>query len=262
MSGLVLRRALQRRIVPAIFARSYHPASSEYLKPTKVKPLTYTMDSLEAKLLSHCLEHNVPQLGFTEGAITQALRDLNQSPSVLSALGASNSPSFVHGSLAVMELFKFDLVSKRYNLTSALENAETLPSLETLLLKRLEMDIPIGKQLYDQFAFLSMPSGYQLDVALPELARLADDMIYFSNEKDHTDMAWYAKRFGVAYSFITSKLYMAQDTSDGYSKTMDFAREKLYDVMKLGDYYNNVEEYLWFCLMTSANLFKAVLSKK
>lgn len=143
-----------------------------------------------------------------------------------------------------------------------LVNKSDIPSLETLLLERLKMDKQLGAEaLKGLMGQLSVPSQLLMEVALPELFRLSDDMIYFSKEKDHTDMAWYTKRLGVSLTYITSKLFMTQDKSVDYKDTMEFAKWKLNKVMNLGDYYNNVEEYAWYTVMTSFNLIKSQFSK-
>lgn len=242
----------------------YHPSLNEYAAPKNMSPLTYGKDSIQAEVLSHCLQHNVPKLGFTEKAITKTLEELGHSSGLLSVLGASNAPSFVHSSPAVLELIKYQLVSKRYALTENITPdtpADQLPSLQDLLLTRLSMDKPISSQLSNLFSQLSMPSQYLFETAIPELHRLADDMIYFSNEQDHHDSAWYAKRLGVSATYAASKIFMAQDKSIDCHETMEFAKDKLHRVMNLGEYYNNAEEYAWYTLMVSVNLVKSQFAK-
>ena len=269
MSRLAAQKLVQRRLLaPSLnCTRAYHPIAKDYVAPVTIAPLTYTTDSLQSKLLDHCLAHNVPKYGFKESAISESIKELGFSPSLISVLGASNSPSFVHSSPAVLELIKYHLVTKRHALTKDIpqENIDHnngLPSLEELLIRRLQMDIPVGGQLTDLFAQLSVPSQYLMETALPELFNLADDMIYFSSERDHFDMAWYTKRLGVAFTYATSKLFMSQDTSPNFEKTMEFAHDKLHNVMKLGDYYNNAEEFAWYTLMVSVNLVKSQLARK
>lgn len=248
--------------------RSYHPLSSEYnQQDTIFEPLTYKVDSIQSKVLSYCLKEKVPKYGFTEKALVSSINDLGYDSTMLSIIGSPNSPSIFHSSPAVMELLKYNLVTKRYNmidpdLRQGLINKKDIPSLESLLLRRLEMDKQLGsKALTELMAQLSVPSQLLLEVALPELFRLADDMIYFSNERDHTDIAWYTKRLGVSLTYVSSKLFMSQDKSNNYEDTMDFAKWKLNKIMTLGDYYNNIEEYAWYTVMTSYNLIKSQLSK-
>ncbi|CCE63779.1 hypothetical protein TPHA_0F02980 [Tetrapisispora phaffii CBS 4417] len=248
-------------------ARFFHPATDEYVLPNKLSPCTYTKDSPQFKILSHAIDNTVTKFGFSERAIIEAMKELkieNQS-TMLSAIGSSNSPSFLHSSPSVMELLKFNLVLKRYRMIEGLDpltmQQEELPSLESLLLKRLEMDIPIGKHISAFMSQLVIPGPFLLDSALPELHRLADDMIYFSNEKDHHDFAWYSKRLGVSSAYISSKLFMAQDNSCNYKETLQFAKDKLEKVMRLGDYYNNTEEYAWYVLLNSVNMVKSRMSR-
>ena len=269
---LILRTSnfiqFQKSLSKLSLIRSYHPLSSEYeQQDTLLEPLTYKMDSIQSKVLSYCLNEKVPKYGFTERALVSSINDLGYDSTVLSIIGSSNSPSIFHSSPAIMELLKYNLVTKRYitvdqNLRQGLINKKDIPSLETLLLRRLEMDKSLGsKALTELMAQLTIPSQLLMEVALPELFRLADDMIYFSSERDHTDIAWYTKRLGVGVTYITSKLFMIQDKSNNYEDTMDFAKWKLNKVMTLGDFYNNVEEYAWYTVMTSYNLVKSQYSK-
>lgn len=248
--------------------RFYHPISTEYdNSEALLEPLEYKMDSVQSKILSHCIKEKVPHYGFTEKALVSSINDLGYDSTMLSIIGSPNSPSIFHSSPAVMELLKYNLVTKRYNLITAelregLVNKQDIPSLETLLIQRLKMDKQLGPEaLKSLMGQLSIPSQLLMEVALPELFRLSDDIIYFSKEKDHTDMAWYTKRLGLSLTYVTSKLFMTQDKSVDYEDTIEFAKWKLNKVMNLGDYYNNVEEYAWYTVMTSFNLIKSQISK-
>ncbi|EDO17060.1 hypothetical protein Kpol_530p30 [Vanderwaltozyma polyspora DSM 70294] len=240
--------------------RFYHPNPKEYVPQLTLPPLLYGKDSKQYKILSHSLDVSVPEFGFNERAIVNSINLLGYPSSILSVIGSSNTPSFLHSSTALMELLKFNLVAKRYQLSEDIPldtPVEELPSLEDLLIKRLKMDVPIGPHLSQLIAQLSIPGPFLTDTSLPELHRLADDMIYFSSEKDHPDFAWYAKRMGVSTAYMSSKLFMAQDRSPGYVDTFEFAKDKLKRIMKLGDYYNNAEEYAWYVLMNSINMAKS-----
>ncbi|CCK68704.1 ubiquinone biosynthesis protein COQ9 KNAG_0B02620 [Huiozyma naganishii CBS 8797] len=264
MSIRLLKNSVSRRAL--LSTRLYHPNPIEYANSTVVAPLTYTMDSPQSRILTHCLQNEVPHWGFTERALLKSIQAVGYDSSMMSVLGASNSPSIFHSSPAVMELVKFNLVKKRHALTESLAAAglgspAALPSLEHLLVKRLQMDVPLSKQLGDLFTQLALPSQFMVNVAVPELFRLSDDMIYFSNEKDHFDTAWYSKRLGVSLAYTTSKLFMAQDNSLNCQDTIEFARDKLHRIMTLGEYYNNVEEYAWYSIMTTVNRAKAGFSR-
>ncbi|EJS42671.1 fmp53p [Saccharomyces arboricola H-6] len=243
--------------------RLYHSNPIEHVKPLHIKPLNYGKQSPQYKILSLALQEYVPKHGFSERSIVESLNKLGYPSSMISSIGASNSPSFFHSSTAVMELMKFQLVDKRCRLTEEINPDVTppykLPSLEHLLLKRLEMDKPIGGQLSDLMSQLAIPSEFLFETAIPELHRLSDDMVYFSNEKDHHDSAWYAKRMAVSSTYIGSQLFMAQDKSHNFQETFAFAKDKLNRVMRLGEYYNNTEEFAWYTLMSAVNLVKSQL---
>lgn len=240
--------------------RRYHPSRGEHLKSSRVGPLNYGKDSPQYAVLSHALEVSVPVLGFNERAIVHSMNQLNYPSTMLSVLGASNSPSLLHSSPAVMELVKFHLVQKRLALSQDLSN-EDKPCLEDLFMKRLELNIPIAGHLSQLLSHLSVPGPFTVDTALPELHRLSDDLIYYSTEKDHHDFAWYSKRLGVSCAFVNSELFMAQDKSPNYEETFQFAKDKLQRTMELGEYYNNTEEWLWYTLLNSINLAKSQMAR-
>lgn len=248
-----------------VLARGYRPAGFEYINPINSRgPLKYGKDSPQYKVLSHTLQKSVPLFGFNERAIVNSLNESGYSSTMLSVIGSSNPPSFLHSSPALMELLKFHLVDKRLNLTEHIAPetpVEQLPSLEELLIKRLELNVPIASHLSQLLSQLAIPGPFLVDFSMPELHRLSDDMIYFSTEKDHNDFAWYSKRLAVSCAYVSSELFMAQDKSPDFKETFEFAREKLHRVSTLGEYYNNTEEFAWYTLLTTINLAKSQLAR-
>ncbi|SCU89236.1 LADA_0E14378g1_1 [Lachancea dasiensis] len=260
------------KLPPRILCRRlYHPNVVEHQVKHPLFPLTYGPHSLQYKVLENTLSKYVPLYGFDERAIVASANELGLGGAVISALGAHNSPSFFHTSPAVLELVKFHLVTKRYALTNALDPSrapgglssipDELPTLEALFKRRLELNVPIGSHLTPLLSMLSIPGEYLVNTALPELHRLSDDLVFFSQEKDSHDFAWYAKRAAISCAFVSSELFMAQDKSHNFNKTFEFAEEKLHKVTKLGEYYNNTEEYMWYTLLTSINLAKSQLTR-
>ncbi|SCU93552.1 LAMI_0E14774g1_1 [Lachancea mirantina] len=245
----------------ALARRFYHPSAKEYAVAKNLVPLAYSKDSLQYKVLDHALKNNVPEYGFNERAIVASLTSLGHGSSVLSAIGASNSPAFFNASPAVLELAKFHLVQKRYAVVDNIDREQPLPSLETLFLRRLDLNKPIARHLSQLLSYLSIPGDFLVSSALPELHRLSDDMVFFSHEPDSHDFAWYSKRLAISCAYVSSELFMAQDKSPDYHETFEFAREKLHRVTQLGEYYNNTEEYLWYTLLMSINLVKSQLAR-
>ncbi|SCU81457.1 LAME_0B07184g1_1 [Lachancea meyersii CBS 8951] len=248
--------------------RLYHPNALEHEAKHAFAPLAYGPNSLQYKVLNHTLEKHVPSYGFNERALVASLNDLGLGSSVLSAIGADNSPSFLNVPPSVLELAKFHLVTKRYAITkelnsatASLEATQSPTSLGTLFQRRLELNKPVASHLSQLLAILSMPGEFLVKSALPELHRLSDDMIYFSSEADSHDFAWYSKRVAISCAFVSSELFMAQDKSPNFAQTFEFAAEKLHHVTKLGQYYTNTEEYMWYTLLMSINLAKSQLTR-
>lgn len=248
-----------------LFRRGYYPAGFEYVKPsTQRGPLTYGKESPQYRVLNHTLQKSVPLFGFNERAIVNSLNELGYSSTMLTVIGSSNPPSLLHSSPALMELLKFHLADKRLSLTEDISPetpVEELPSLEELFIKRLEMNVPVAEHLSQLLSQLAIPGPFLVDVSMPELHRLSDDLIYHSNEKDSHDFAWYSKRLAVSCAYVSSELFMAQDKSPNYRESFDFAREKLHRVVTLGEYYNNTEEFAWYTLLSTINLVKSQLAR-
>ena len=118
------------------------------------------------------------------------------------------------------------------------------------------MDKPVGEQLTDLMSQLAIPSGFLFETAIPELHRLSDDMIYFSNEKDHHDSAWYAKRLAVSSTYIGSQLFMAQDKSHDFHETFAFAKDKLHRVMRLASTTITLKNLLGTCLLYTSKFIR------
>ncbi|CAH00707.1 ubiquinone biosynthesis protein COQ9 [Kluyveromyces lactis] len=246
-----------------VFTRLYHPNNLEHALPKIIKPLTYGTDSVQFKVLSNALNKHVPQYGFNERAIVQSLNELGMGSSYLSVLGSSNSPSFFNVSPSVLELVKFHLVSKRNQLITdlPLDSDKPLPDLKTLFLQRLKLNEHVAPHLSQLLSIMSVPGEFLASTALSELHKLTDDMIFYSNEQDHNDFAWYSKRIALSTAYVSSELFMAQDKSHNFQETMEFAQSKLNKVSQLGSMYNNTEEYLWFTLLSSINLAKSQITR-
>ncbi|CDO93819.1 unnamed protein product [Kluyveromyces dobzhanskii CBS 2104] len=235
----------------------------EHALPKIIKPLTYGTESLQFKVLSNALNKHVPQYGFNERALVQSLNELGLSSSYLSVLASSNSPSFFNVSPSVLELVKFHLVSRRKQLITNLPlgSDKPLPDLKTLFLERLRLNESIAPHLSQLLSIMSVPGEFLTSTALPELQQLTDDMIFYSNEQDHNDFAWYSKRIALSTAYVSSELFMAQDKSHNFVETMEFAESKLSKVSQLGNMYNNTEEYLWYTLLSSINLAKSQMTR-
>ncbi|SCU99361.1 LAFA_0G23574g1_1 [Lachancea sp. 'fantastica'] len=258
-----------RSIARLIGRRLYHPNALEHQAKYALSPLTYGCDSLQYKVLNNTLNNHVPTHGFNERAIVASLNELELGSSVLSGLGSDNSPSFFNVSPSVLELVKFHLVTKRYAITKELDSelatadatTYNAPALKTLFQRRLELNKPVAAHLSQLLSILSIPGEFLVQSALPELHRLSDDMVYYSNETDSPDFAWYSKRVAISCAFVSSELFMAQDKSPNYAQTFEFAAEKLDRVTRLGQYYTNTEEFMWYTLLMSINLAKSQLTR-
>jgi len=230
------------KILPCIFARTYIPNSKEF-PTTKLEEL----DSFKnIELLEHCLHNHVPHYGFNERSLVASCNDLNLTSSALSNLG-------------VGELIRYHLVKNRLSLSQ--ESTDGLPSsssnLEELFLQRLRSNIPIGKQLSPMLShLLTTPI-----TAAEELHKLSNDFVYLSSDvQDSHDFSWYSKRAGLSVAYVSSELFMAQDNSENYTETFEFAKNRLQAWKDTGDMYHNTTEYLWFQVLSAVSFAKSKTS--
>ncbi|AET39742.1 ubiquinone biosynthesis protein COQ9 Ecym_4722 [Eremothecium cymbalariae DBVPG len=244
------------RIMLGGFRRFYHVNSAEYAVGNTLRPLIYGRCSPQYKVLNCALEKYVPFKGFKDSAIVDAANELGYNSAVLAAIGANNSPAMFNVSTSVQELVKFHLVTKRYGLQEDQEGTKTL---EELFLKRLEANKSLGPHLKEVLSILAIPGDFLVNTGLPELFQLADDMIYYSTEKDFNDLAWYSKRLAVSMAYISTELFMAKDSSPNFQATMEFAKGRINQIDEMGTAYNNIEEFAWFQLLTTVNLARSQL---
>lgn len=234
--------------------RSYwsfdHPASNQIIKE----------GSLESLVLSKALKH-IPTYGFTSKCILNASRELNYSDSVLSVF--SSSPS---GKSIEFQLVLYWLKSQRQMLRDSIVDRsskfhtikEETEKVKYLINQRLEYNAPVKDHLTSAIAQLVTP--YNWDLALEELRDLADDIAYYSGDLSN-DFAWYTKRAGYSSIYVSSELYMLQDTSKDLSDTKEFVHNKVEGFHELGNAYNDAEEWGLFTSLSLLNLIKSQLSR-
>lgn len=225
-----------------------HPTSNDIINTA----------SIEAKVLGKALDY-LPKYGFDELCITQSVRDLGYSDSLESLLTAN-------GTSLEVQLMMFWLKSQRARLQNeVLDTASPLHKLTSqyertkyLINKRLDYNKPIVHHLSSGLAQLVVP--YNLPLALDELHSLSDDICFYLGDTSN-DFAWYSKRAGVLTVYVSAELYMLQDTSEGFEKTREFVNNKVDGLDKLGDSYNDVEQWGFFTGVSLINLIKSQLAR-
>ena len=227
-----------------------HPASNKIIKE----------GSLESLILSKALKH-IPTFGFTSKCVLNASRELNYSDSVLSVF--SSSPS---GKSIEFQLVLYWLKSQRQKLRDSIMDRnsdfhaikEEADKAEFLIDQRLEYNESVKEHLTAAMAQLVTP--YNWDLALEELRDLGDDIAYYSGDLSN-DFAWYTKRAGYSSIYVSSELYMLQDTSKNLSDTREFVHNKVQGFHELGNAYNDAEEWGIFTSISLLNLIKSQLSR-
>ncbi|ODV96585.1 hypothetical protein PACTADRAFT_48417 [Pachysolen tannophilus NRRL Y-2460] len=215
----------------------------------------FNKESIQFKILEKAIKNYVPIYGFTEKSITESLRSLNYDTDNISTLF-----NFSKYGSPINSLIYFNLCEKR-NLLSLDKDQlidlnfknETL-NLKKLLQKRLEMNKPILSHYHEALALMILPSN--LNHSIDELQNLTDEICYLAGDNSN-DFKWYTKRFSIASIYIQSELYMLKDKSQDFEDTMSFMNYKIDEIDKLGEAYNNVEEWTLFNLISLINLIKS-----
>lgn len=214
--------------------------------------------SVETLILNKSLDY-VPQYGFNGLCITQAIQDLKYPDSLQSALTASPS-----GNSLELQLMLHWLRYQRQQLHNHVLDA-SLPfhsisdeykRVSYLINKRLEYNQPIIGQLASGLSQLVVP--YNMSQSLEELHNLSDDIAFYAGDTSN-DFAWYSKRASFSTIYVSSELYMLQDTSEGFAKTREFVEEKVAAARGMGDAYSNVEQWTAFNAISLVNLIRSQL---
>jgi ubiquinone biosynthesis protein COQ9 len=229
-------------------ARCYH--SQSHSSPI-VNP-----KSIESTILTSALPL-IPSHGFTQRSITEAIRSMNYSDSLLSALTAS-------GSSPELQLMLHWLKFQRQQLETYVNDPESefhsitdeYDRVAHLIKKRLEYNVPVVDHLANGIGQLVVP--YNLNQGLDELHNLSDDIAFYAGDKSN-DFAWYSKRMAFSSVYVLAELYMLQDSSKEFAKTWEFVEEKVNDVKEMGGWYNDVEQWGVFNAISMVNLVKSQL---
>lgn len=212
--------------------------------------------SIESTILTSALTH-IPQHGFTQHSITAAIRGMNYSDSLLSALTAT-------GSSPELQLMVHWLKCQRQKLESYVNDpasefhtiTDEYSRVAHLIKKRLEYNVPVVDHLAHGIGQLVVP--YNLSQSLDELHNLSDDIAFYAGDMSN-DFAWYTKRTAFSSVYVLSELYMLQDSSKDYVKTWQFVDDKVKDVKEMGGWYNDVEQWGVFNAISMMNLVKSQL---
>ena len=159
---------------------------------------------------------------------------------------------------------------QRYNLEKYIEKNPTPGSssssstlyedrLIELINVRLSYNKPILNQLKTTgISQLILP--YNLTQGLNELYLLSDDLAFYLGDESN-DFSWYSKRLSIASIYVSSELFMLNDNTKDFQLTQRFIKQRVYDLKKLSDGYNNIEQWLGFNGISFINLIKSQLTR-
>ncbi|ODV79622.1 COQ9-domain-containing protein [Suhomyces tanzawaensis NRRL Y-17324] len=213
--------------------------------------------SVESKILTKALDY-IPKFGFESICITQAIRDMGYADSLESSVTSNpiGTPEF--------QLMYHWLKVQRQNLEQLVVDPKSefhqirdeYDRVSYLIKKRLEFNVPIINKLGKGLGQLVVP--YNINRGMEELHNLSDDISFYAGDRSN-DFAWYSKRLSLSSVYVSSELFMLQDSSPEFKKTMEFVDNKVQGINDLGNAYNNVEQWGLFNAITLVNLIKSQL---
>ncbi|CUM63520.1 uncharacterized protein PRCAT00001096001 [Priceomyces carsonii] len=244
----MFRSSIAKRVRSIRFYHAVdHPSSNLIINP----------GTLESTILTKSLEY-VPKYGFKEDSITMAIRQLKYPDSLRSMLtGISSGKSLEY------QLSLFWLKYQRQKLKNEVENSSKFQTIENeydrvafLIKKRLAYNAPVINLLSQCLSQLVIP--YNINQSLEELSNLSDDIAFYSGDQS-VDFSWYSKRLSLSSIYVSSELYMLQDSSPGFVRTNEFVDDKVEKLVSLGNSYNIAEEWAFFNAISLVNLIRSQL---
>lgn len=219
------------------------------------------LKTIENQILNKAYVDYVPKLGFTSSSVFKASKDIGLKENTPNALFkfTSTDSNDLSMQLVLFHLKKCRLELEKISKSDEFKNLDSeFNKLQFLINKRLEMNIPIIKDLPNLLGHLIIPSN--LISSMNELHNLSDDISYYAGDRS-IDFKWYSKRMSISGLFVQSELFMINDKSDGFSDTKEFVLKKLNEIENAGYVYNSIEEWSFFNAVSLVNLIKSKLSR-
>lgn len=213
--------------------------------------------SVNARVLNAALAL-VPKHGFSDYCVEQAVRDMGYPDSLILVVTANPNGSSAPTQLMIHWLQTQRQALARYATDPSSSLFHSIPDeyerAAHLIKKRLHFNKPIIDQLGTGISNMILPS--QLSLALGELQGLGDDIAHYAGDELH-DFAWYSKRFAISSVYVSSELFMMQDTTKDYSGTHKFVDGRIAEVRKAGQFYSDTEQWGLFNAIGLVNLIKS-----
>ncbi|CUM49991.1 uncharacterized protein AC631_00873 [Debaryomyces fabryi] len=227
-----------------------HPSSNIIVNPK----------SMESIILTKSLTY-LPKFGFDSLCITHAIRDLKYPDSLQSALSSAPSGNSLEFQL-MLHWLKIQRQTLQDHVLDPKSQFNTINDeyerVIYLINKRLEYNQPIIDKLSSGLSQLIAP--YNINQSLDELHNLSDDIAFYAGDTSN-DFAWYSKRLGFSSIYVSSEVFMLQDTSEDFQHTKKFVEDKVQAFSNLGGAYNDVEQWGTFNAISLVNLIKSQLAR-
>ncbi|EMG49277.1 COQ9 Ubiquinone biosynthesis protein COQ9 [Candida maltosa Xu316] len=246
-------RITQRTTIPSL-VRTYY--STDHINSNVI----VNESTIDSQILNQSIKY-IPEYGFNSKCITKAIHDLKYPDSLHSVIT-------MKGKDPALVLILYWLRLQRAKLEKYVNDPETSKSfheltdeyqrLSHLIKVRLSYNVPVLGKLHEGLSQLVVP--FNLSDGMNEIYELSDDLAFYAGDKSN-DFSWYSKRLGVSTIYVSSELYMLNDKTRGFENTRKFVDDKVADLKKLGNGYNDVEQWLAFNGISLINLIKSQLTR-
>ncbi|WEW60592.1 Ubiquinone biosynthesis protein coq9, mitochondrial [Emydomyces testavorans] len=221
--------------------RNYH---SEFHPSPDPPADSYTPE--QSAILSAALKH-VPEHGFSTKSVVMGAREAGYLDVSLQLFPRGEELELVlywlasRRGLLKQKVENGQLFDEKGSATAPVSQAEVEQRVRTLIRERLRMNEEIIQHWQDALAVMSLPSN--ILPSLRELYKLSSEILYLANDRS-VDTSWYTRRLSVATVYASAEINMTEDTSPGFSSTMEFVERRINDANAVSETLGDVTRYL------------------
>lgn len=257
-------RTVSSKLAPAVpraaLARGYQSINLINTKPTE------DYDPKTRRLLDAAMDL-VPELGFTNQALTQASRKLGYTDTTPLVLPKGELDLIVYHLRREREKLAYPETSEATDAEAP--KAPTTPdfrskderlddSCHSLIVQRLKGNIPYIKHLDSALATMVQPKN--VADSLSELHALSDEIVHQAGQRS-SDFDWYTRRASISAVYAASEVFMCQDASTGFEDTWKFVKNSLNARRGLQEGVGNVGQWVSFQGIASMMVIRSLMTR-
>ncbi|PKS07077.1 hypothetical protein jhhlp_005674 [Lomentospora prolificans] len=210
-----------------------------------------SFNDTEKAILDAAYRH-VPDLGFTQAALSRGARDAGYLD--ISTTALQDGP---------FSLIRYHLVTKREGLAGQCSKifseggAQTTgvhERVERLAWERLLGNREVIHKWQEALAIMAQPS--YVPASLKELSLLSDELWFLAGDTA-VDPTWYTKRASLSMIYASSELFMTTDKSHEFRETRAFLQRRLEENSRASGVMGAVGEWVGFTANAGINVLRS-----